>query len=544
MRLSIADSSTTAARRLSQNLYCAALVTALACGAPQGADLDVAPRNELVLLADNWGALQEEHCLAAGGTQSCSSYPNPIGCERMRIAIGARAQLRTHCHLSGESRALSNSSPNIPIDCLLRAERGNCVQCFELYGRLAFDGCDGEPGFRSEAFAGVDSFRIQQTAVRTGKPSEDIQQLAPHPGSGLVDDNVAQVQAGPTASSDSICVARGRQAYVDRLNKHLVEEGFQMRFTLAARQSADAAANPPISATRATGACRALGETDSCDPTAALEGRCFCSDHSALGPEASSFAGRAMCRCPRMNHSALRLACGDQSTDCPSREFGQGLLEAKRAADLWLARETASSMNQIADHVVDSIAEVRTPEQLVCLGTPLVLDLHGDGIALSAPERGVRFDLAGVGGPPRRSSWIDGRDDALLAIDRNENGTIDDGSELFGEAPTVGGAIPTHGFAALAILDHPSHGGNGDRMVDAADRLFGKLLLWHDRNKNGQSEPSEMTPLAATNIVRLSTSGVQRSGQFDQHGNDLGFRGRFVRRDGTSGSLVDVYLRY
>jgi hypothetical protein len=57
---------------------------------------------------------------------------------------------------------------------------------------------------------------------------------------------------------------------------------------------------------------------------------------------------------------------------------------------------------------------------------PLTLDLDGDGIETVAA--GVLFDHTGEG---RRAAtgWV-GPDDGYLVLDRNGNGTIDDGREL------------------------------------------------------------------------------------------------------------------
>jgi trimeric autotransporter adhesin len=173
----------------------------------------------------------------------------------------------------------------------------------------------------------------------------------------------------------------------------------------------------------------------------------------------------------------------------------------------------------------------------VCTSSPLILDLDGDGIHLSSLDQGVRFDLLG-GGQKVLASWTDGKD-ALLALDRNGNGTIDGAAELFGNA--TGGAAYDDGFAALADLDD-----DGNGAIDARDRAFGHLLLWRDANRDGVSAPSELVTLADAGIRRLSLRATRVSGpsSLDAHGNQIPLVTEFERRDGTRGALVDAFLRY
>ena len=65
------------------------------------------------------------------------------------------------------------------------------------------------------------------------------------------------------------------------------------------------------------------------------------------------------------------------------------------------------------------------------MNSPLILDFSGEGIYLSAPLEGVRFDIKGRG-VKSQISWPLGDNTGFLVLDRNHNGRIDDVHELFG----------------------------------------------------------------------------------------------------------------
>ena len=118
---------------------------------------------------------------------------------------------------------------------------------------------------------------------------------------------------------------------------------------------------------------------------------------------------------------------------------------------------------------------------------------------------GVAFDFFGTGNPIQTSWTSAGWNGGWLALDRNGNGRIDSGQELFSNVTPQPGLRSTYlGFKALAYYDNPHYGGNGDGWIDAQDSIYSKLRVWVDLNHNGVSEPSEMLTMSQAGIQAIS----------------------------------------
>lgn len=184
-------------------------------------------------------------------------------------------------------------------------------------------------------------------------------------------------------------------------------------------------------------------------------------------------------------------------------------------------------------------------EKCIIANTPLIVDVGHNGYRLTSAANGVQFDLD-ADGSPEAIAWTDAdSDDAFLAMDRNNNGRIDDGSELFGnQTPAyLEEAEPRaqNGFAALVFAEGPSYGaGLADTVIDARDAVFSRLLLWCDRNHNGVSEPDELTPVSQSGLRAIRTD-VKTSGRTDRFGNQFRLRAKGAFQDGEH-YIYDVWL--
>ncbi|HLH05104.1 MAG TPA: hypothetical protein VKX25_20210 [Bryobacteraceae bacterium] len=160
--------------------------------------------------------------------------------------------------------------------------------------------------------------------------------------------------------------------------------------------------------------------------------------------------------------------------------------------------------------------------------TPIVIDVDHSGFHLTGVDDGVHFDIANSGLKPLISWTARYSTNAWIALDRNGNGIIDNGAELFGNAtpqPDPPSGQSKNGFLALAVFDKPENGGNGDGLIDRQDAVYEKLLLWQDANHDGISQPDELKHLRNFGIEAISLR-YEESRREDQFGNLFRYKSR------------------
>jgi hypothetical protein len=169
---------------------------------------------------------------------------------------------------------------------------------------------------------------------------------------------------------------------------------------------------------------------------------------------------------------------------------------------------------------------------LVQQSDPLVLDLAGDGVDLSSAADGANFDITGNGGT-NRTAFVRG-DDAFLALDRNGNGRVDNGRELFGDQ---NGA--RNGFEELAKYDS-----DRNAVIDSRDGIYESLRLLHDKSGDGRVDFDEMSTLSEMGIESIHLRYQAGKDKGDGKGNRIAEISAFTRTDGGKGQIVDAWLGY
>ena len=166
---------------------------------------------------------------------------------------------------------------------------------------------------------------------------------------------------------------------------------------------------------------------------------------------------------------------------------------------------------------------------------PLILDLDGDGIKTTSLDQSRAYFDLDSNGFAERTAWVDASD-GLLVLDRNNDGQITSGQELFGDQTLLANGVrATSGFEALKEFDS-----NRDGRIDAKDEVYSKLKIWRDLNGDGISQAEELKGLSDYNIASISLSSTS-SNASDVMNNIQRRVGSFIKTDG-SGGVIGEYL--
>ncbi len=167
--------------------------------------------------------------------------------------------------------------------------------------------------------------------------------------------------------------------------------------------------------------------------------------------------------------------------------------------------------------------------------SPLVIDLDGDGVETTTVESGVYFDHDN-NSFAENSSWV-GKDDGLLVRDLNNNGEIDNGTELFGNNSVLSsGEKAANGFEALKDLDS-----NGDNIFNSSDTAWNEVKVWKDSNQDGEVDSGELLTLEQAGVSGINLN-YENETTTDENGNQHKQTGTFIKTDGSTGSVHDVWF--
>jgi len=167
---------------------------------------------------------------------------------------------------------------------------------------------------------------------------------------------------------------------------------------------------------------------------------------------------------------------------------------------------------------------------------PLILDLDGDGVETTTVESHTAFDYDGDGFA-EFTGWV-AQHDGLLVVDRNADGIINDGRELFGDQTILrNGTRAADGFQALAEFDE-----NHDGKIDANDAAFAQLRVWQDMDGDGYSLADELQTLDDVGIGAINLESTY-SPQTGPHRNTQVRVGSFERIDGSTGQMAEYNLQ-
>lgn len=168
--------------------------------------------------------------------------------------------------------------------------------------------------------------------------------------------------------------------------------------------------------------------------------------------------------------------------------------------------------------------------------TPIIIDMNGDGVNTLSKNYGVSFYFDGDG-KLENTAWVD-KHDALLVIDKNGDGLINNGSELFGENSIKrDGSIVLDGFDALSDYEN-----NNDGLINTHDQVWKELKVWQDKNSDGISQNEELSLLNDTGISSIELV-TKISDYVDENGNLHKIRSSVNWGNNRKTDVVDVWFK-
>ena len=208
-----------------------------------------------------------------------------------------------------------------------------------------------------------------------------------------------------------------------------------------------------------------------------------------------------------------------------------------------MSQDFSNISSAISDAIINA-PDPLVPTTVYVRRDPLILDLDGDGIEITPLSGNVMFDTNGDT-IKTATAWVSG-DDGILVWDRNGNGTIDSGAEIFGDEMIMSnGQKAQNGFEALKAMNSDNNG-DLNTVFDARDGLYSAVRIWRDLNQDGISQANELQTLAAAGVASI---GLSYGSPTLQNGSTPAYvdasmlaEGSFTRANGTVGQAGSFLL--
>jgi hypothetical protein len=221
------------------------------------------------------------------------------------------------------------------------------------------------------------------------------------------------------------------------------------------------------------------------------------------------------------NGSVILLGCINIPVICPNQTSAPPITLGNGGP--WLSDSVTLAAPPPGDQC--NGAGVLNPSDDCSGASPIVINMERGGYQLTGADNPVTFDIHATGSPIRMGWTTAGANEAFLCLDRNSNGVINNGAELFGNATILrNGSRARNGFDALSEFDE-----NHDGVIDANDPVWSSLLLWSDLNHDGISQRAELMPIGETDVTAIGLD-YHWTGRRDASGNRFRYESKVWMR--------------
>ena len=193
-----------------------------------------------------------------------------------------------------------------------------------------------------------------------------------------------------------------------------------------------------------------------------------------------------------------------QNLETSPQQFSDTYETISKEISMEIKTETATSeQREFSVSIKRQRGELSVKTEDVTIADPLAFDMDNNGFKTTGVENGVEFDINGDG-VIDKTSFITGND-RFLALDKNYNGKIDDGTELFGDQ---NGA--ENGFEELKKYDS-----NNDGVIDSNDPVFERLRLFGFDQESSSMVSEKVSDSLIKSIALGYREGVKALNAYD-----------------------------